>query len=126
MEKCAICGTYPWNGLENHRCKPKWFCFDADEYQAGKMPTPDEFYSYGTSVFASTSEQAAIEFMRWREERYGDYLDDMQVLVLDKDESKVYKYFVEAETTRDYNTNSHPEIFELKLDDTEGNLKFDI
>lgn len=123
MEKCSICDTYIWNGIKNHKCKPKWFCFDADEFKKGETPTAEEFFSYGTPIFANYPNDAAIEYMKWKEQRWSDYLDEMDILVMDSKGNKIYKYLVEAETIREYSTNGEPEIFELKIDDTKDNPK---
>jgi hypothetical protein len=122
MEKCPICKEYVFNGLENHKCKPKWFCFDASSFKKDETPTPEEFYSFGTAIFASSPSEAAIEYMKWYEQRNSDYFDEMEVLVLEK-ENRIFKYVVSAETTRDYSVYDKPEITELKVDDTKDNPK---
>lgn len=121
MEKCPICKEYVYTDLKHHKCKTKWYCFDADIFKVGVIPTPEEFLSYGISVLADNPEDAAIEYVRRIEEKRSDYFDETNVLVLEKD-IKVYKYTVNAETTRAYYVNK-PEIIELKIDDTKDNPK---
>ncbi len=112
MEKCPACHEYIWTSLENHKCKPVWFCLNADEY-GNEIPNSEEFYANKNEIFAESAEQAAIKYMEWRGWTFGDYSDEMQIFVMDDRDCKVYKYMIIAEITREYSAISEPEIHKL-------------
>lgn len=118
--KCPICNKYDF--LDSHRCHPVWYGLHQDEYGSSDyIPPADIFLDEGMRVYARDAEQAAIAFASRYQGEHNFYPSDMAVLVMDKDETKVYRYVVYMEQVPSYSVSLYdePQVYDVEQMDGE-------
>jgi hypothetical protein len=110
MSRCSVCDEIVI--FSNHTCAPMWYCIHADDYSKDCCPSAECMTDEGHKIYARDAEQAAIKFAEYYQSRNSWYPSEMTIMVMDKNEEKIWKYVVYQEAVPSYSVSymDKPEI----------------
>lgn len=92
-----------------------------DEYGSSDyIPPADVFVNEGFKVYARDAESAALKFAQIYQGHHNFFPSDMAVLVMDANETKVFKYTVFMEQVPSYSVSFLEEPMVYELEQLEG------
>lgn len=113
---CSVCGEFPmW---ANHKCPPLWYCIQKEDYGNNVLPPSDFMFDEGKVIYAKDHKEAALKFAEAYQARANWYPDEMDVLVMDSEGTKIYFYPVYQQPVPEYSTIwQEPSTFDAKKEE---------